>query len=116
MTLWLFICDSQVIREARAIHVFSFVSSSSEREGKKIRLTIYSYISAIFPTFGTKFYKANSNLSFGMTIPYLEKNTVQKKLHFTFCFGGNDKCFPSGASGKEPAYQCRRQKGPGFDP
>ena len=28
----------------------------------------------------------------------------------------NWKGFPGGASGKEPAYQCRRHKGPGFDP
>ena len=47
MTHWLFICDSQVIREARAINVFFFVSSSSEREGKKIHLTIYQLIASL---------------------------------------------------------------------
>ena len=47
MTYWLFICDSQVIREARAINVFFFVSSSLEREGKKIHLTIYQLTASL---------------------------------------------------------------------
>ena len=38
-------------------------------------------------------------------------------IFFFFCPGGPiGMGFLGGASGKEPAYQCRRHKSPGFDP
>lgn len=56
-----------------------------QKEGEEINLS-FIYISLHFPTFGTAFCKADSNLSFWIAIPYLS----HRKTHFTFCFGYSD--------------------------
>lgn len=62
-----------------------FLSDSSEREGKKCN-QIFLYTSSIyFPTFGTEFYEAISNLSFWIAIPYL-CHTEKKYIYIYFSY------------------------------
>ena len=61
--------------------------------------------------------KATHSSILAWRIPWSDHGVARSQTRLSnFSFHRETKGFPGGASGKEPACQCRRPKKPGFDP